>query len=59
MGKESCVDKESLGDKNIHIKSTGFHSQNPMRIFPLWQSNKIPGKQFKFPSQNSNVAIGQ
>lgn len=44
MGKESCVDKESLGDKNIHIKSTGFHSQNPMRIFPLWQSNKIPGK---------------
>lgn len=44
MGKESCVDKESLGNKNIHIKSIGFHNQNPMRIFPLWQSNKIPGK---------------
>lgn len=42
--KKQNVDKESLGNKNIHIKSIGFHNQNAMRILPLRQANKNSNK---------------
>lgn len=53
------MDKESLGNENIHIKSIGFCNQNSQWEFsPFGSQTKIPGKWFKFPSQSLNVAIG-